>query len=143
MELKIESYVGVGPIKFGMTRDQVCQSIGKQPGQFLKGPESVIATDDFGDLGFHVYYKAAKEDVCDAIEMFSPADPIFIEQQFINRPFDEILIWFKNLDPSVEIGDAGLTSYELGVGVYAGAISKNCEAPVQSVIVFGRDYYRK
>jgi len=143
MELEIKSYVGVGPIELGMSRDQVMHSVGKQPKQFFKGPKSVIATDNFGDLGFHVYYKNVSGEVCNAVEMFSPADPSFEGHRFINRSVNEILSWLKNLDPAVKIGDSGLTSYELGFGVYVPNISEAFNALVEAVIVFERDYYKK
>jgi hypothetical protein len=141
MQLEIEPYVGIGPIKFGMTIDHVRNLINQKPKPFLKGPTSTVPTDAFNDLGLHVYYK--KPGICQAVELFSPANPIFQGQSLIQRPFNELHSWLQTIDDSLKVGRWGLTSLKFGIGLYAPEIRERDDALVESVIVFERGYYNK
>lgn len=139
MKLEIQPYVGVGQIKFGMTVDEVRKSVGFPVKPFFKGPNADFPTDSFNDLGIHVYYK--KPGICEAVEMFLAADPMFQGHRFIERPFDEILGWLRTLDDSVVLDETGLTAFKLGIAVYAPDISETMSAPVEAVLAFENGYY--
>lgn len=139
MQLEIKPYVGVGPIRFGMTVEEVRKAVGQKPNPFRKTPDEVIPTDAFDEIGLHACYK--EPGVCEAVEMALAADPTFQGHRLIERPFDEVLGWLRTLDDSVEVEDCGLTSYKLGIGLYAPEISDNISAPVEAVIVFEKGYY--
>ncbi|HXB57972.1 MAG TPA: hypothetical protein VNU95_00295 [Candidatus Acidoferrales bacterium] len=141
MQLEIEPYVGIGPIKFGMTIDEVRNFIKDPPKSFLKGPASTIPTDAFDGLGLHVFYK--KPGVCNAVEMFLPASPTFQGQRLIKRSFNESLSWLQNMDDAVKVDQCGATSFKFGIGLYAPEIKEDDSAPIEAVIVFERDYYKK
>src|SRR6187402_3680563 len=108
MELAILSYEGVGPIKFGMTPTEVRQAVGTQFRTFLKTTASEMPTDDFVGKGIHVYYKLPG--FCNAVEMFSPADPMFQELKLIGRPISQVLPTITRADPTAEVDSTGLTS---------------------------------
>ncbi|HYO62032.1 MAG TPA: hypothetical protein VER08_00090 [Pyrinomonadaceae bacterium] len=139
MRLEITAYTGVGPVKFGMTREEVRLAVGPPVRPFMKTPDDELPTDAFDDLGVHVYYK--KPGVCEAVEMGSPAEPTFRGQVLIGRPYSELRRWFESLDESVETDDTGLLSYKYGVGLYAPAAEEEPDEPVEGVIVFERGYY--
>jgi hypothetical protein len=139
MNLEIDPYVGVGPIRFGMTRDEVRRIVGRPVKPFLKGPSSVIPTDAFDDVGLHVYYKEG--DLCEAVEMFLAADPTFKGQRLIERPFDQLLAWLQTMDDHLDQDDTGLTSYKLGIGLYAPSCEERPSDSVEAVIAFEKGYY--
>jgi hypothetical protein len=142
MNLEIKPYIGVGPIRFGMTRDEVLRIVGHpvitvKP--FLKGPHAGIPTDAFDELGIHVFYKIGY--LCEAIEMYLAADPTFNGQRLIERPFDELFTWLRTLDDNVKVDDTGLTSFKLGFGLYAPSCEESPSDAVEAVIAFESGYY--
>lgn len=137
--MEIEPYVGVGPVRLGMTVEQVRASVGAEFDTFRKTPMSEMETDAFDSVGFHVHYKLPG--VCKSVEVMTPADPTFKGQKLLGQPFNKILKWFKQFDPAVEPDDAGLVSREFGIALYAPAAKQRPSLPVESVLVFERGHY--
>ena len=48
--------IGVGPVKLGVTRASVIESMGVEPKSFMKSPMSAHPTDSFFDAGFQIFY---------------------------------------------------------------------------------------
>jgi hypothetical protein len=139
MKLEIQPYVGVGPIKFGMTIDEVRKVTGEKPKPFRKTPDDVIPTDAFDELGLHIFYK--EPGICEAVEMALAADPTFQGQHLIERSFSQILSWLQTIDDAIKVDESGLTSFKFGIGVYAPEAAEQPDAPVEAVIVFEKGYY--
>jgi hypothetical protein len=139
MKMQITPYVGIGPIRFGMSRAEARAAMGAPVREFKKTPNSAIPTDAFPSLGVHIYYKAP--DVCEAIEVASPADPILFGKQLLGQRFDSLCEWFRNLDNEVKVDEVGLTSLLYGVGFYAPSLKSSPSTPIEAVIVFERGYY--
>jgi len=137
--MEIEPYVGAGPVRLGTTIEQVRQSVGAEVTTFKKAPTDEMGTDAFDSVGLHVYYKPPG--VCEALELMAPADPTFRGRKLLGQPFSQMLKWFRQLDPAVEVDDAGLTSREFGIALYASAAKKRPSLPVEGVLVFERGYY--
>lgn len=53
---EIVPMVGVGPVRFGMPREQCRKSLGLDFDTFFKGTPKGHPTDAFDSLGMHVYY---------------------------------------------------------------------------------------
>ena len=139
MKLPIRSHVGVGPIRFGMSREAVRSVVATPVRSFLKSPSSRVPTDAFDAAGIHVFYR--QDGDCEAIELASPAEPTYEGQALLGRPYHEVRAWLRSLDDSLEEDDAGLTAFRLGFGVFAPAASSDAEKPVEAVIVFEAGYY--
>lgn len=139
MNLPIEPYVGVGPIRLGMTRAQVRALVPSPAHEFMLSPQSPSATDAFNELAIHVEYSAL--DVCEAVEMSSPASPTLFGRSLIGEDFEKAASWLRELDPALEIDRAGLISKALGIGLFAEAGPDEPHEPVRAVIVFRRNYY--
>jgi hypothetical protein len=122
-----------------MARSEIRQIVRHPVKSFLKGPDDTIPTDAFTEVGIHVYYK--KGDICEAVEMSLAADPTFTGQRLIERPFDELLRWLQTMDESLEVDDAGLTSFKFGFGLYAPSHTESPSDSVEAVIVFEKGYY--
>ena len=139
MDLSIDTYSGVGPLRFGMSAEEVRTVMGLPFRTFKKTPAALLPTDFFVDVGLHVYYKVPGK--CEAIEMATPAEPTLDGLLLIGRPFSEVREWFENRDDSVIVDGSGLTSTRYGVGLYAPHAAKKPREPIEGVIVFERGYY--
>ncbi|MBA3805011.1 MAG: ABC transporter ATP-binding protein [Acidobacteria bacterium] len=139
MLFPIEPYEGVGPIKLGMSINAVREAVGAEVKTFKKSPSSEIPTDAFDLLGVYVYYKPPG--ICQAVELASPAEPIFQNLPLLGRYFDEVMKWFETMDQGVEVDEFGLTSYKLGIGLYAPPTDDADGKLVESVIIFEKGYY--
>jgi hypothetical protein len=100
MDWTIHPYIGVGPIRIGMTQEEVRAAVGKPHRTFLKTAEWKMSTDTFPGLGLHVFYKPPGR--CTAIEMYAGTEPSLPGQPLLGRPFAELRDWLRGLDPSVE-----------------------------------------
>ncbi len=134
----IESYVGVGPITFGMSRRDVRGVLGG-PVQDSARTDTGIPTDFFSAEGIFVYY--SKPGLVEAVEFAGPSSPTFRSRDFLGHPYRMIEDWIRTFDPHIVLDPAGLTSYEFGFGVYAPSARKEPDLPVMGVIVFERGYY--
>lgn len=141
MDLTVEFNVGVGPVKLGMTMDQVRAAIARPHESFMKSRTSTMPTDDFYEEGIQVYYK--KPGICNAIEMGSPAKPVIHGNEIIGVRISEVREWLLRLDRNLETDGDGLTSHALGIGCYAPNAGRNPSARVESLIIFENGYYKK
>jgi len=136
--LTIQPNEGVGEIRFGMLRHDVLALLGVAQLRQKKS-DSPVPSDFFPEHSLFVAYDA--DEAVEAIEMKHPANPCLMSKPLIGTPFDELLQWFRSIDPRVEVDDAGLTSFRYGVGLYAPHASKSPSDPVEGVIAFRPGYY--
>ena len=139
INLPIMSYVGAGPIRFGMTAAEVRRVVGTAYSTFKKTAASKMLTDAFHSEGIHVYYK--EPGVCEAIEFGKPSRPTFRGTEMLGKPYDEVRAFLTTLDQEVEEDGAGLIAFSLGLGVYAPSAAKDVKLPVEGVSVFEKGYY--
>lgn len=135
--MTIKPNEGVANILFGMSRDVIRESIGMQPR--AKRTDSPVPADLFPNLGLIIHYDA--DGVVEAIEMAEPAVPLFFSKSLIGQPFDEIVNWFRSIDPRTIIDESGLTSFRFGIGLYAPHAATSPRDPIEGVIVFRPGYY--
>jgi hypothetical protein len=140
VEYRIEPYVGVGPIRLGMTIDEVRQAVGGEVRLFRRG----LATRDsdaFNDRGIYVYYK--DPGVCEAVEFGGATMPTLDGHPLLKRPLREVYTLLKARDPSLQVHNTGLTSYLLGVGIYVSSMKEEdaWEQATEGVIVFEQGHY--
>lgn len=135
----IEPHVGVGPLRFGMTRTEARATVARPCTAFQKGDGPREPTDAFDELLLHVHYD--NDARCVFIEFGGGVlRPIFQGNDLLTRPFRGALAWFRRLDPGVEL-DCGLSSRALGIGLYAPAADEEPMRPAEGVAVFPRGYY--
>jgi hypothetical protein len=139
MKLDIRPTVGVGPIRFRMSREEVRAAIGVPARSFSKTPESPALSDAFDDEGVHVHYR--NDGRCEAVEIAAPCRPLYRGRELIGKPYAPVRDWLRTLDESLEEDDTGLTSHALCLGLYASNPREFPEDPVEAVIVFEEGYY--
>ena len=134
----IEPYVGVGPIRLGMTREEVHTVILEERAPAMhRGREK--PGDFFPTLGLFVDYRAPG--VCEFVEFAGPLSPTFQNQTFLGQPYRLARAWFEARDPDLETDGAGLTSKRFGIALYAGSAEKEPDEPVEAIAVFEKGYY--
>lgn len=138
MELNIISYVSIGPIKLGMTRSEIRNILNSKVTEFTKSQESENTTDSFDELGIHVYYKDG--DMCEAIEVFEPANPTFNGNILVGVPFMQVRELLQKHDKELSIDTDGIVSIQLGISLYINGVEEGNE-PVEAVMVFEKGYY--
>lgn len=133
----IEPYVGVDGLKLGMTAMQIEALHGEPSGKIKRGSDPGLLSDAYTD--FFVYYK--NPGICQAIEFHKPARVLFENHNLLEEPYLRIVEHLQQLDSEIIIDDDGLTSYKLGIGIYAPSADGDPTYVAESVIVFERGYY--
>lgn len=137
MSLVIRPNEGVGPINFGMSRDEVRHLFAEEPR--IKASEGRVPSDYFSSIELLVHY--ADDQTVEAIEIGGGGDVEFLKAQLLKRPFQEVVSWMRTMDRRLQIDDTGFTSLRFGVGVYAPQAAKSLDAIVDGVIAFRPGYY--
>ncbi len=137
MQYLINSYKGAGKLLFGMSRSQIENLFSYQPRRFLKFKEDEYQTDVYEDC--YIYFKAP--DVCEAVEFFSPAEPIFENIDLLTEPYSKTKELFLQLDRDSICNEDGIISKKLGVGIYAPNAVEEPMCLPEGVIVFEDGYY--
>ena len=100
MSYEIEPYEGVGPIRLGMTREEVHALIlAERKPALHRGAEK--PGDWFPTLGLFVDYRAPG--VCEFLEFVGPLAPTFQGQTFLGQPYRQARGWFEAADPACEL----------------------------------------
>ncbi|MDW0117952.1 hypothetical protein QTL97_13490 [Sporosarcina thermotolerans] len=141
MEFCIKSYDSVGPIKLGMTKEEIRSLMPEKPwdSHDFRGPY----TDYFIASGLFAYY-TGEYGVCEAVEFTEPTIAIFENRRINGVPYIEALNWLKKFDDELKVERfLGATSYKFGIGLYAPNYDEEQEPDVhvEAVIVFRRGYY--
>ena len=139
MKFEICPYVSVGPIMFGMTAEQVRSILGCAYKEFKRGPFAKTITDAFQPLGIFACYDIDRK--CNAVEMVLPAQLLYNGRELLGGSFDKIFDLIYSFDSEVKADKDGLTSFALGIGLYAPGCAKDGLLRVESIIAFQRGYY--
>jgi hypothetical protein len=141
MIYEIEPYVGVGPIRLGMTRQEVHATILEERKPTRRGDEK--PGDYFPTLSLFVDYDAPG--ICVFVEFAwdSPLVPTFQNQVFLGQPYRVARAWFEAADPDIDTDGAGLISRRFGIALYAGSAEKEPDEPVEALSVFVKGYYAR
>lgn len=123
MIYEIEPYVRVGPIRLGMTRDEVYTTFGEERTPTLHcGGEKPGGF--FPALRHFVDYRAPG--ICEFVEFTrsSLLLPTLQNHAFLGQFYRLARAWFEAADPDLETDGAGLISRRFGIALYAGAQQK-------------------
>jgi hypothetical protein len=139
VDLEVVPSEGIGPVRLGMTPEEVRRASPVPVRSFKKTPFSKRPTDELEGLVLHVHY--GESGTCAAVEAFPPSRVLLDGRALLGVAFGEVQGWLTSLDSSIELTDTGLTSRALGVGVFAPFAKKVPADPVRGVIVFVPGYY--
>jgi hypothetical protein len=142
MDYTIHPFEGVGPIKLGMTPQQVRAVLGEPDDSFKKGGKG-FPTDAYDTLSVHVLYE--HPGICNEIWLFlepddptSGCNPTFQGYGLKGRTFAELKPWFQKLGTPVQHFDIGCVFLKYGMYVTSQHYSYhqgNVDEPVDTVSV--------
>ena len=112
---------------------------------FLKDARrDVLPTDDFFDVGFHIYYRIHGERmVVDAVEAFPPAAPTLDGFPLFGKPYSVVRDFMRMLDAGLTVEMDGAKSLKLGLSLYDPSCGDDPDAPPASVFVFSEGYWER
>jgi hypothetical protein len=116
MKLVIEPRVAVGPIRFGMSRDDVRAALGGSVRAFHKNRGPKLLADDFREANLHVFYR--EDDTAYAVEMWRGAQPVFEGIDFFEAPYPWLLTTLRQIDPELVIEQSGAESLKLSLRLW-------------------------
>lgn len=130
----ISSHSGVGPLRFGMTHDQVRSALAAAFQPFSRTPDADVA-DRFPSIPAFAHYSA--NGTLEAVE-FGPGATVTLGDFDLTEPaIAEAIKHLAILDPGLEREPSGCISKACGVGLWS---ERDFGEPAQSVIVFARCY---
>ena len=139
MEYEITPFEGVGPIKFGMTPEEVQRTLGKVPTTFMRTPQAAFPCDYFQSVGAFCYYDS--DGALEAVEFGHPARPLLAALSLLGSPMNKALATLSQLDPTLAVEADGAIAYQLGVSIFAPHLKDNEAANVESLLAFRRGYF--
>ncbi len=141
--MHIVPHLGVGPLQFGMTRDEVALALDATPAQFVSYYGLVV--DDFDGGGLSVAYDA--DGRCNRISVCRGAgiDWEFDGYLLLSHAAHEVRNWARQRDPDLREED-GFVSTHLGLKMGADWLDEpdllpdDVDAPAQAFIAFRPGY---
>lgn len=106
----------VGPLRFGMSRQDTREVLHEDWHSFLKGPNAIIFTDAYDTLGLHLYFDDSEHLEC--IEAFSPSRVVYDGVQLIDRDSHDVSQELTNLG-CICRSDDGIFCDAQGFSLYA------------------------
>jgi hypothetical protein len=137
--MQIIGYEGVGPIRFGMSREDVRSALGTEFKSFKRSPSSSQPCDHCLRHECFVYYDA--KGLVEAVEFAEPATPTLDGVNLLGVSFASLVEKIRLADPHLSVESDGFTSLRLGIGGWAAAADEEPDEPLESIIVFSRGYY--
>jgi hypothetical protein len=142
MDYTIYPFEGVGPIKLGMTPQQVRAVLG-EPDHSFKRFEDDFPTDAYNDAAVHILYE--HPGICNEIslylEPYNPTlgcNPTFQGHELQGKTFAEVKQVFQKFGTPVQHFDSGCTFLKYGVYLYSSFYSYhqgNVDEPVDTISV--------
>ena len=136
MAFDLRPLQGVGPIDFGMARDDVRRMLNAPYEEFMKTPDATIPTDDVPTLNIHVYYDDQLR--CKGVELWPGADLRVDGHEVLRRPWHEVEAWLTQVAPGFKRKDSLIVADSIGLSLYVPDIDDEPDALVESAYAFAR-----
>jgi len=135
----IHPFEGVGKLQFGMVPEEVRFHVGCEYKSFKRTPVSEFPCDHFLAEGLFAYYTA--KGTLEALEFSQTASVWWHGLDLLQTPVSKIRGLLEAQDKQLEFEMDGVTSFDLGIGVYAPSVVEDPDGFPESVIVFKEGYY--
>lgn len=121
-----------GPLTSGMTRADVRRLLGACS-EFRKASFSVNTSDDFEEVGAHVFY--SEDDVIRGVEIFRVGSVRVRGIEVFVLSLSELESALANIGISCEYDDVGARIADLGIGFYAPELGNVVSPPIEAVYI--------
>lgn len=140
MRFDIRPHIGVGPIEFGHSIDQVRQKLGQEDEKFLRVsggfPEYVYEDYD-------LFINTREENAVNACEFFRGSAGLWIWNTDLKQlQFSELRKLILSHDPdAIEEETGSIKSYKYGIAIYSPLCNEEPHLSAEAIMVFERGYY--
>lgn len=128
MDFVITPYQAVGPIRFGMTRIEVRQTLKVAASEVAKSDllDEILLdeisieenfVDYFDELDISVAYKPESPYPCIGVVLYEGANPLFDNRNLLKSPIEVLKDWLELLDDSVKVTLDGVFSFRFGISL--------------------------
>jgi hypothetical protein len=139
-DFEITPYRGVGPLTFGLSKEEVRALLGPPEEEFARNPEFRPDCTEWIYDGSRCFISFDPLRGCVEIMLTPPADPRFAGVRLLGMGASEAWAELRRLDPSAFVDETGChTSRLLGVNVHAPDVGTEWDepgVPALSVLVF-------
>lgn len=138
MHYEINPYIGVGPIIFGMSREETRHIMNRPYKEFKRTMFDDNTTDAYQDIDMYLTFDAQNK--CNSIELYEKSKTHFQQQSFIDKSFNQVLAFIKKQGGNYEVDDTSVISYDTGISFFVGD-TKDKHATVKSILAFQKGYF--
>jgi hypothetical protein len=132
---EVHPHLGVGPIRFGMTRPDVRNLLRGKPGREM--PDAT-PHDTFDELSLRVGY-GADTGLCEFIEFWGKnGGPELEGRGFLGRPYGRARGWFEAKDKKLALSEGGLWSPAFGIELSGQGFEEDDESPIERATFFAK-----
>ena len=136
---EFEPYVGIGPLKFGMTMAEARSAVGLSYKSFQKSMDSYSPADAFDDSAMIVFYD--KNDKVDAIEIYPEMDLTHNGTTILGNDLKKVEDYFDSISTDKKADDLGHDYRSLGIS-FAGTGDGDPDARnVGYVFIYRKGYW--
>jgi hypothetical protein len=139
MEFIISPYKGIGPIKFGMTREEVRRLIAEE----FKVLAGIELWDSFERIGIQVCYSFEPPHICEVVLLESTQTASFLNKQLLGEEsMGDLHDWLKTIDEDVEFDGEDITTYKFGFSLCRQVEDYSLfQLPPEALACFREGYY--
>ncbi|MCB0565585.1 MAG: hypothetical protein H6558_12180 [Lewinellaceae bacterium] len=138
MQFELRPYKTIGPLVFGDSRADVRECFDNAP-EVVAMAEGRLPNEQYKSSGIFVIYD--KYDRFAAAEISRPAQPTFEKKNLLSIPWEELITWFRKLDPKLEESEKDFVSFKLGISAFAPNKDKNPKVLPTSITVFRENFF--
>jgi len=132
---ELVSFLGLGSLRFGMTREEAQCLLGPSSKQFKKTYSSLSLTDEYRAIGVHLYYD--QDGRLEFIEGFPPCRVVFRMTPLFEGTPEAIIRSLEQMGFQRRISGATYVFDDAGFALIVEDIR------ITGVSVFAKDYYAK
>lgn len=127
---------GISDLSFGMTREEVRQSLNDKYTVIKRNEFAENTSDYYEERGFFVEYD--ENDICVGIEFTDSGNIHLDEVDLFTINFSELVNKYNKLSSNIEVEDEiGVTYHDLGFS----ATRKYDSDEIESILIFSKDYW--
>ena len=132
---EITPYVGIGPLRLGMSRREVEAALDGPGRMFVKSFDPLTEAYAYNDHGAHIYYD--KNGAVEFIETFEPCIATFCNVILAGRLVEDVRADLEKIGVQCDSYDCGFRAFGVGFGVYA----PTDEDDIEGVGIFVRGHF--
>lgn len=143
MNLIITPYEGVGPIEFGMTRNELRKLFNGEVHEIQRIRDTDNIWDYIHEGAIQIAYYSEHRLLCSTIMLSHPEQVFFQDRNLLDgTSVRELTKWFKSIDKELDITMDGVVSYKYGISFCTEDYKILADEPPEAIVVFARGFHK-